>query len=90
MKAGLDARLRAKREKEREKEEREAEEQKELEERETDLSGWVDKTRKEHEVCTMARKSYRSSHGPHKLSLCQDFDQQNKGPSTEKGSSRRS
>jgi len=50
MKAGFDARSRAKREKEREKEERETEEKKEVEEREADLSSWVDKTRKEHEV----------------------------------------
>ena len=51
MKAGFDARLRAKKEKEREKEEREAEEKREEEERQTDLSAWVDKTRKQQEVC---------------------------------------
>jgi hypothetical protein len=51
MKAGFDARIRAKREKEREKEEREAEEKREFEERETDLSGWANKMRKEQEVC---------------------------------------
>jgi actin-related protein 5 len=50
MKAGFDARARARREKEREKEEREAEERKEMEDREADLSGWVEKTRREQEV----------------------------------------
>jgi actin-related protein 5 len=50
MKAGFDARLRVKREKEKEKEEREAEEKREEEERQTDLSAWVDKTRKQQEV----------------------------------------
>lgn len=53
MKAGFEARARAKREKEREKEEREAEERKEVEERETDLSGWAIKRRKEHDVCAI-------------------------------------
>jgi actin-related protein 5 len=52
MKAGFYARARAKREKEREREEKEAEEQKEVEEREANLSGWVCRTRKEHEVCS--------------------------------------
>jgi actin-related protein 5 len=54
MKAGFDARIRARREKAREKEEREAEEEKEVKERERDLLGWVDKTRKEQEVCQLA------------------------------------
>jgi actin-related protein 5 len=50
LKAGFDARLRAKKEKEREKEEREAEERKEVEERQMNLSAWVEKTRKQQEV----------------------------------------
>ncbi|KAL6305640.1 actin-like protein Arp5p [Sparassis latifolia] len=50
MKAGYDARERAKREKEREKEEREAEERREEEERDRDLAGWATKLRKEHQT----------------------------------------
>ena len=50
MKAGYEARIRAKREKERDKEEREAEEKKEEEERENDLGEWAGKMRKEQEV----------------------------------------
>jgi actin-related protein 5 len=51
LKAGFDARIRAKREKEREREEKETEERRDLEEREADLDGWANKMRKEHEVC---------------------------------------
>ncbi len=50
LKAGHDARERAKREKEREREEREAEEKREVEERDRDLSGWASRMRKEQEV----------------------------------------
>jgi len=49
MKAGFDARERARKDKEREREEREAEEKREEEERERDLAGWAGKLRKEHE-----------------------------------------
>lgn len=51
MKAGYDARERAKREKEREREEREAEEKREEDERDRDLTGWANRLRKEQEVC---------------------------------------
>ena len=44
MKAGYDARERARREKEREREEKEAEERREEEERNQDLSSWARKT----------------------------------------------
>ena len=47
MKAGYDARERARKEKEREREEREAEERREEEERDRDLAGWAVKMRKE-------------------------------------------
>lgn len=50
LKAGFDARIRARREKEREREERESDERREREEREADLKGWAGKLRKEHEV----------------------------------------
>jgi actin-related protein 5 len=50
MKAGYDARIRAKREKERDKEEREAEEKKEEEERDNDLAEWAGKLKKEQEA----------------------------------------
>jgi actin-related protein 5 len=50
MKAGYDARQRAKREKEREREEREADEQRERDERERDLTGWADKLKHDHAV----------------------------------------
>lgn len=50
MKAGWEARERARREKEREREEREAEEKREEDERTQDLQGWSAKLRKEHEV----------------------------------------
>ncbi|KDQ54977.1 hypothetical protein JAAARDRAFT_693616 [Jaapia argillacea MUCL 33604] len=49
MKAGFDARMRARREKEREREEREADERRDMEARESDLSGWANKLRKDHE-----------------------------------------
>ena len=52
MKAGYDARERARKEKEREREEREAEVKREEDEREQDLEGWANRMRKEHEVCT--------------------------------------
>lgn len=50
MKAGHEARERAKREKEREREERAAEERREVEERDRDLSGWAAKLRREQEA----------------------------------------
>lgn len=50
MKAGYEARVRAKKEKERDREEREAEEKKEGDERERDLGAWAGKLRKEQEV----------------------------------------
>lgn len=50
MKAGYDARERARKEKEREREEKEAEERREEEERDRDLAGWANKMRREHEV----------------------------------------
>ncbi|RPD59335.1 actin-like ATPase domain-containing protein [Lentinus tigrinus ALCF2SS1-7] len=50
MKAGYEARERAKREKEREREERAAEERREEEERDRDLVGWASKLRKEQEA----------------------------------------
>ena len=53
MKAGFEARMRARREKEREAEEREAEERREREDRERDLSGCVDRMRREHTVSCM-------------------------------------
>ncbi|KAF8665122.1 hypothetical protein AX16_000589 [Volvariella volvacea WC 439] len=49
MKAGYEARLRARKEKEREREEKEREEKREEEEREEDLAAWAHKTRQEHE-----------------------------------------
>ena len=51
MKAGYEARERAKKEKEREREEKLAEERREQEERERDLAGWSSRLRKEQEVC---------------------------------------
>ncbi|PCH33044.1 chromatin remodeling complex subunit [Wolfiporia cocos MD-104 SS10] len=50
LKAGYEARERAKREKEREREEREAVERREEEERDRDLTGWASKLRKEQET----------------------------------------
>lgn len=50
MKAGYEARIRAKRDKERDKEEREAEEKREEAERQRDLGEWAGKVRKEQEV----------------------------------------
>ena len=50
MKAGWEARQRARREKEREREAREADERREAEEREQDLEAWAERLRKEHEV----------------------------------------
>jgi actin-related protein 5 len=50
MKAGYDARQRARLEKERDREEREREEQEEKLERETDLGSWSKRLRDEQEV----------------------------------------
>lgn len=50
MKAGYEARLRAREEKERDRKERVAEEKREEEERECDLGAWADKLKKEQEV----------------------------------------
>lgn len=50
MKAGYEARIRAKREKERDREEKDAEDKKEEEERERDLGEWAGKMRAEQEV----------------------------------------
>lgn len=60
MKAGYDARQRAKREKEREREEREADERREKDQRERDLAGWSEKLKREHAV---------SRHCPYNLLL---------------------
>ncbi|KAI0030333.1 actin-like ATPase domain-containing protein [Vararia minispora EC-137] len=49
MKAGFDARVRARKEKEREREERAAEERADAEERERDLAGWSSRLRQEQE-----------------------------------------
>jgi actin-related protein 5 len=50
LKAGFEARTRARREKVREKEEKDREEKKEEEEREFDLVGWSTKLKEEQEV----------------------------------------
>ncbi|THH32608.1 hypothetical protein EUX98_g1578 [Antrodiella citrinella] len=50
MKAGYDARERARKEKDREREEREAGEKREEDERDNDLEGWAIKMRREHEA----------------------------------------
>jgi len=50
LKAGFEARARARREKEKEREEKEREERREEAERETDLQGWAQRMRQEHEV----------------------------------------
>jgi hypothetical protein len=50
LKAGWEARVRARNEKQREREEREADERREIEDRERDLVGWATKLRKEQEV----------------------------------------
>lgn len=50
MKAGFDARERARKEKERERGEREAEEKREEDEREQNLEGWAGRLRREHAV----------------------------------------
>lgn len=50
MKAGFEARMRARREKEREKAQREDEARRENEERDRDLQGWAARVRTEHEV----------------------------------------
>ncbi|KAF8170382.1 chromatin remodeling complex subunit [Pholiota molesta] len=50
MKAGFDARVRARREKEREREERETQERREEAERDEDLGGWARKLRQEQEA----------------------------------------
>jgi hypothetical protein len=55
MKAGYEARMRAKKDKEKEKEAREEEERKELEEMENDLPGWSERMRNVHEVCLHLR-----------------------------------
>lgn len=54
LKAGFEARLRARREKEKEREERAAEERRDNEDRERDPEGWASKLRKEHEVCDLS------------------------------------
>lgn len=54
MKAGFEARMRARREKEREKAQREDEARREHEARERDLRGWAARIRAEHEVQFMA------------------------------------
>lgn len=54
MKAGYEARLRAREEKERDRKERAAEERREEEERENDLGAWADKLKKEQEVILSA------------------------------------
>lgn len=54
IKAGYEARMRAKQEKQREKEAREEEERKEAEDRERNPRGWAEKLRREYEVCPFA------------------------------------
>lgn len=56
LKAGYEARERAKREKEREREERAAEEKRESDERERDLTSWAAKLRKEQEAIMLRIK----------------------------------
>jgi actin-related protein 5 len=68
MKAGYEARLRAKREKEKEREERELEVQREEEERERDLQGWSSRLRREHDVSL--KSSYVLRHYWLKSSRC--------------------
>lgn len=58
LRAGYEARERARKEKEREREEREAEERKEEEERDRDLAGWATKLRKEHDVRSLQSYSF--------------------------------
>ena len=79
MKAGYEARERAKKEKEREKEEKLAEERREQEERERDLSGWSNRLRKEQEVCFARRIA--SAHGL--TYTCADDHEQDKGAEQE-------
>ena len=79
MKAGYEARERAKKEKEREREEKLAEERREQEERERDLAGWSNRLRKEQEVC-------RSPHVAFARSLtctCTDDHEQDQGAEPE-------
>ena len=52
MKAGFEARMRARREKQRERALREDEARRETEERERDLRGWTARVRGEHQVCS--------------------------------------
>ena len=59
MKAGYEARLRAREEKERDRKEREAEERREEEERECDLGAWANKLKKEQEVILPTDKDNR-------------------------------
>lgn len=61
MKAGFDARQRAKLEKEKEKEEKEREERKEEADRNADLQGWAGRLKKDQEVgngCAIATLLY--------------------------------
>jgi len=51
LRAGFEARQKARREKERERAEREVEARREYEERERDLGGWTSKLRADHGVC---------------------------------------
>lgn len=62
MKAGFDARAKARREKEKEREEKEREEQKEVDEREEDLGGWARKMREEQEVLGLLPRRIRLTH----------------------------
>ena len=54
MRAGYEARMRARAEKQREQEAREEEERKEAAERERDPQAWAAKLRKEYEVCSVS------------------------------------
>jgi len=51
MKAGYEARARARKEKEKEREEKEREEKREEDERENDFKGWSKRLWEEHTVC---------------------------------------
>jgi len=55
MKAGWEARMRARKEKEREREEKEREERREAEERQSDLHGWAQNLRHQQEVSQFSK-----------------------------------
>lgn len=85
LKAGYDARERARKEKEREREAREAEERREEEERERDLEGWASKLRAEHEVVFIGCRSVLVVD-----SMSAGYHEQNKGAGSTAGRAERS